>query len=141
MPKLLELTDPKVKDQIKDYIMLMLGAPVVKIELDDNHLALAVNRTCEMMQTSHKTAKWDDSFKLMVAQDGALALAKLMLGRIRSKFGLIDIKGVKSKSKSTAVSFTPMDGQQLLEEGEKQYQSWQNKVFGKINEKACQTQN
>jgi hypothetical protein len=135
MAKKIELSDTKVRDNIKDFVLLMLGAPVVKIELDDRQLALCVDRTCEMMETSSKVAKWSDSLKLMVAQDGALAQAKLILGRVRAKYGLIDTKGVKSKSKSSSTnSFVPLDGHQLLQEGERQYQTWQLKVFGKIND-------
>ncbi len=134
MAKKIELSDAKVRDNIKDFVLLMLGAPVVKIELDENQLALCVNRTCEMMETSSRVAKWNDSLRLMVAQDGALAQAKLMLGRVRAKYGYFDTKGVRSKSKATTNNIVPLDGQQLLQEGERQYQAWQQKVFGKINE-------
>jgi len=134
MAKKIELSDPKVRGNIKDFVLLMLGAPVVKIELDENQVALCVDRTCDMMETSSRVTKWSDSLKLLVAQDGALAQAKLILGRVRAKYGFIDTKGVKSKSKSTTNSFVPLDGHQLLQEGERQYQSWQLKVFGKVND-------
>jgi hypothetical protein len=135
MVKKYELSDPEVRENIKDYILLMLGAPVVKIELDDKQVDLCVNRTCDMMDTSERVSKWSNSFKLMVAQDGALAQAKLILGRVRSKYGLIGAKEVKTKPKSTKTQpvFQPLDGDKLLEEGERQYHDWQKKVFGKVN--------
>ncbi len=34
----------KVREQIKDYVLLMLGAPVVKVELDQQNLDLAVDQ-------------------------------------------------------------------------------------------------
>lgn len=39
-----------VIEQIKDYVLLMLGAPVVKVELDDQHLDLAVKQTLKIME-------------------------------------------------------------------------------------------
>ena len=131
MAKKTELTDSKVQGEIKDFILLMLGAPVVKIELDDSQLDMCVSRVCEMMIDSPRVGKWSEAMKLMVAQDGALAQAKLILGRVRGKYGL-DTKGVNTKSKSATNNIFPrMDGQQLLDEGSYEYQSWQQKVFGK----------
>lgn len=40
----------KVVEQIKDYVLLMLGAPVVSIEMDDQGLDLAVNQTLKIME-------------------------------------------------------------------------------------------
>lgn len=40
----------KVREDIKDYVLLMLGAPVVKIELDDQSLDLAVNNTLKIFE-------------------------------------------------------------------------------------------
>lgn len=137
MAKKVQIGDEKVRGSIKDYILLMLGAPVVKVELDQQQLDLCVNRTCDMMSESTKVSQWCDAKKLMVAQDGSLAHAKLILGRIRSKYGgFPDAKGVNTKrSKSTgANNFVPTDGRELLNEGERQYLEWQFKVFGKKDE-------
>jgi hypothetical protein len=134
MAKNNDIVDKKARDGIKNFILLMLGAPVVKVELDPQHLDLCVNRTCDMMSESTKAKQWCESKRLMVAQDGSLAHAKLVLGRIRSKFGYygsIDTKGVTKKSRSIgANSFVPLDGRELLNEGERQYLEWQFKVFG-----------
>lgn len=137
MAKKFELSDAKVKEGMKDYILLTLGAPVVKVELDEGQLDLCVNRVCEMMGNSSRVASWSDVFKLAVAQDGALAHAKMILGRVRAKYGFKDVKEVKTKSKSktdSTLPFSPLDGGQLLEEGERQYRLWYTRVFGKIKD-------
>jgi hypothetical protein len=132
-----DITNSQVRENIKDYILIMLGAPVIKLELDSSHLDLCVTRTCDMMNASPRVAKWSDSVKLVVAQDGALAHAKMILGRIRAKYGgHTDAKGVKTKRSKPASTntFGPIDGPSLLNEGERQYLSWQQKVFGKIED-------
>lgn len=40
----------KVREDIKDYVLLMLGAPVVKVELDDQNLDLAVNQALKVFE-------------------------------------------------------------------------------------------
>jgi hypothetical protein len=40
----------KVREQIKDYVLLMLGAPVVTIELDEQNLDLAVDQTLKILE-------------------------------------------------------------------------------------------
>ncbi len=40
----------KVIEQIKDYVMLMLGAPVLDLELDEQQLDLAVKQTLKVME-------------------------------------------------------------------------------------------
>jgi hypothetical protein len=40
----------KVIEQIKDYVLLMLGAPVVSVELDDQQLDMAVKQTLKVME-------------------------------------------------------------------------------------------
>lgn len=40
----------KVIEQLKDYVLLMLGAPVVSIEMDDQGLDLAVQQTLKVME-------------------------------------------------------------------------------------------
>jgi hypothetical protein len=41
----------KVREQLKDYVLLMLGAPVVKVELDQQQLDLAVDQTLKIVET------------------------------------------------------------------------------------------
>lgn len=40
----------KVREDIKDYVLLMLGAPVVKVELDAQNLDLAVNQAMKVFE-------------------------------------------------------------------------------------------
>lgn len=124
------LTKQETYDKIKQYILIMLGSPVVKVELNDEQLDFCVRRTCELMNESTKVNGWCDVKKLMVAQDGAYAQAKIVLGRIRSKYGLDSKEVIKTNSKPNVYTqLTPVDGRQLLEEGEFQYVNWKYKVF------------
>lgn len=40
----------KTRENIKDYVLLMLGAPVVKVELDDQQLDLAVDQSMKIFE-------------------------------------------------------------------------------------------
>lgn len=40
----------KTREQIKDYVLLMLGAPVVKVELDSQQLDLAVDQSMKIFE-------------------------------------------------------------------------------------------
>lgn len=125
------LDDVSVRNSIKEFIMLMLGAPLVKIEMDDAQLSLCVDRTCDMMLLSDEPESWGEGLLLMVAQDGALAHAKLILGRIRSKYESAP-KGVTTIVDSGSNLVFPADGRELLVEGDIQYREWQFKVFGRF---------
>ena len=130
MKKTFDFNDAKFKDSVKDFVLKMLGAPVLKIELDDEQIALCIDRTCSFMALSKNTSHWEEPLKVLVAQDGALAHAKLMLGRVRAKFGIMGAKGVKTKPNQLgANSIFPLDGENLLEEGERQYEKWKKLVF------------
>lgn len=43
-------TREKVREDLKDYVLLMLGAPVVKVELDQQQLDLAVDQTMRIFE-------------------------------------------------------------------------------------------
>ncbi len=43
-------TREKVREDIKDYVLLMLGAPVVKVELDQQNLDLAVDQSMKVFE-------------------------------------------------------------------------------------------
>jgi hypothetical protein len=49
----------KVREQIKDYVLLMLGAPVVKIELDQQQLDLAVDQTLKILEMYASTEYYE----------------------------------------------------------------------------------
>jgi hypothetical protein len=105
------------KESVKDYVLLMLGAPVVKVELDDTQLEFAYNSTKEafahvseakgsVLMKFEGSRPWaglgDEIFKQMV-----YARAMIMLGHIRGKY--ISLPG----SGGNIV----MDGETLREEG------------------------
>lgn len=130
MTKQFDFADPAFREEIKVYILTMLGAPVLKIELTDEQVNLCIDRTCKFMAKSNNVSGWDDGKKVLEAQDGALAHAKLMLGRVRDKFGHTGAKGVKTKPNQPVTNpIFVLDGPVLLDEGERQYENWKSKVF------------
>lgn len=40
----------KVREQVRDYILLMLGAPVINIELDDQQVDLCIDQTLKILE-------------------------------------------------------------------------------------------
>jgi hypothetical protein len=130
MKKEFDFGNKEFRETIKAYVLKMLGAPILKIELDDGQLDLCVDRTCGFMAQSKNVSQWEENLKVLMAQDGALAHAKLMLGRVRAKFGFTGTKGVKTKPNQLGTnSIFPLDGESLLNEGERQYENWKSKVF------------
>lgn len=103
------------KESVKDYVLLMLGEPVVKVELDDTQLEFAYNTTKETFDRVSEAkgtvlmnfeGLGDELFKQMV-----YARAMIMLGHIRRKFTTdnADWKGASSLYK--------LDGEELVTEG------------------------
>ncbi len=96
------------KQTTLDYILLMLGAPVVKIELDQRHLDLAYDETKAIFEqvgqikglgVLNKDGCGQEQFKKM-----ALARAKVMLGYVRRKYNALG-------------NAYALDGSDLVEEG------------------------
>lgn len=97
----------KERAQVRDYVLLMLGAPVVKIELDEKNVDLFIEKATEdTMNAIHRT-------NLTLIKMGALALAKIMLGRIRGKY-----KNIPGPGDVT------LDGTSLLKEGNADLVEW-----------------
>jgi hypothetical protein len=40
----------KVREQIRDYVLLMLGAPVIRVELDEQHVDLAIDEALKIVE-------------------------------------------------------------------------------------------
>jgi hypothetical protein len=91
----------RLRDEAKDHILFMLGAPVLKIELDDGQVQHALDHTQELIDFSDSGGS-EEEYGLLL-KEGALAFAKYMLGRVRVKF-----------NQATAV---PSDGADLVSEG------------------------
>lgn len=79
-------TREDIFEPAKEFVLLMLGAPVVSIELDERQLDLCVNEAIDALEAHYPNALLPEGMYTRLAKDGALALAKTMLGRIRSKF-------------------------------------------------------
>lgn len=78
------------KEQVKEYVLMMLGAPVVQIELDDQQLDMCYDVTVQEMNdyAVHKGLQSIDALPIIghsVLRDGAVARAKMMLGMIRNQ--------------------------------------------------------
>ena len=93
--------------QTTDYILLQLGAPVVKVELDQQQISLCYDKAVEEIENSPYVERPS------TVMDGALAYAKTILGRVRSKYHN---------------DASPMDGPSLMAEGERDLLRWREKI-------------
>jgi hypothetical protein len=82
-PQNLEAVRSKIREEAKDHILLMLGAPVIKIELDATQIDHAIRYAEELIDCFGFSGYDHFSFLL---KEGSLAYAKYMLGRIRVKY-------------------------------------------------------
>ncbi len=118
VPRLKEMLKPEnefeipKKEQVIDYILLMLGAPVVKIELDKKQLDGCYDTTKRLFEDTSKDSPICGEKGILneIFQNIALARATITLGHIRSKYKQPD--GIT------------MDGEYLLEEGRENLQYW-----------------
>jgi hypothetical protein len=94
----------EVRCHCREHILFMLGAPVVQVELTDEQVRHCVNMAEEMVAGNEmvNTA----NFKRFM-RDVSLAYAKVILGRIRSKF----------EAAPAPNGPVPTDGTRLVEEG------------------------
>lgn len=114
--------EDKDTQHIRDYILLMLGAPVVKIELDPQQLDFCIEITEKKLESISEThgctRKPTVNQYTTLLTEGALAHAKYMLGRIRSKYkSPPGIKGVM------------MDGEALVAEAKQDLADWKAEVL------------
>ncbi len=75
------------KEKVKDYVLLMLGAPVVKIELDPQQLDMCFQETYDDLDQHAHGIGGINALPIRgigLLKRGALARAKQMLGRVRS---------------------------------------------------------
>jgi hypothetical protein len=73
-----------IREKAKDHILFMLGAPVTSIELSEVQIEHAIFYA-EKIIDQGSFFNWDE-FQILL-NEGSLAYAKYMLGRIRVKFG------------------------------------------------------
>lgn len=96
------------KNKITDYVLAMLGAPIIKIELDPQNIENAVDSATNTFTAYAKMSErtLSDEMTRKLIQDGTLAYAKLMLGHIRRKY----------KNPPGPSGGIQLDGQQLINE-------------------------
>lgn len=112
--------------QIEDFVLLMLGAPVLKIELDPQQLAFVVEeaeREIAAQETKEgRTVK--EAVRNRLLQQGALANAKIILGRIRSKYA-------KAPGPDGGIQ---LDGPALVKEGRRELQVFKDDIEWALEE-------
>ncbi len=110
---------PELRKQVKDYVLLMLGAPVIKLEFTEDQLNFCYEHSLMAIREAFSRKKYFNLLDSARAQDtnflceGALAHATIMLARIRMQQGLPP--GPDGKF---------LDPQALYEEGKERLASW-----------------
>ncbi len=120
----------KLEKETKNYVLLMLGAPVIKIELDESQLQLCWKKACgwmdELLLETQKCSVYhvggppEDLIK-----DLTLGYATVILGRIRSMY------------QSPPGGPVALDGNQLVQDGKtriKEAKWWANFRYGRKSE-------
>lgn len=112
---MIQLSDQERK-KAREYTLVMLGAPVLKIELDEAQLDLCIEMTVDFIGQYEDEIK-DKERKVFLQQvnEGTCCFAKEILGRIRSKFAEIP-GGIK------------LDGKDLLKEGRQDLKEWKASI-------------
>lgn len=100
-------------DELREFVIVMLGSPAIKIELNEHQLDLAIDFARERVVTTQVA---EDDWPVLI-KEGALIYAKKILGRIRSKFSGLP-HGVT------------LDGPMLLDEAEREMKVWEHKLGG-----------
>ena len=75
----------RIREQMGDYVMLMLGAPVVKVELDRQQLSLAVDEALRVFE-EHAPASYYQYFYFMTTAGQARYKLPPDIGLIRQVF-------------------------------------------------------
>ena len=120
-----------MNNKVKNYVLAMLGAPVVQVEIDNDQLALCEECAKEFLDQHIRrvNAEEDPQTYEMALQEGALIYAKMMLGRIRSKY--INTPGPNCCSGYSGVDSGVgclLDGGVLLAEAREEIDTWKENV-------------
>ena len=114
-PQMIEDT-AELRKRAKEYVLLMLGAPVAKIELTDGQLDFCYDSALNKLQHAYARRKYFTLLDSARAQDenflidGVLAHAMIVLGRIRTHSGC------------------DPEARNLLLEGEENLNIWQSRL-------------
>jgi hypothetical protein len=125
--------DPPIQDteelhkKVIDYILLMLGAPVIKVELTQDQLDFCYKHALNTIHDYHARVRQHtitDSY-LCQSEDffceGALAHAMVILARIRME------NGVPKEG-------THLTAQDLYKEGKERLEEWKNRISHRSEE-------
>ncbi len=113
---------PELKKRVIDYILMMFGAPVVKLEFTDDQLDFCYTHTLNQIHDYHHRVRKFTFTESYRAQSvgflcaGALAHAKVMLGRIRQQQNVPD---------DGHIHLHPND---LYNEGKLELTAWRNQL-------------
>ena len=97
---------------IKDYVLMMLGAPIVKIELKDEQLEACVKTSIRWIEDYKKRGQKTPTESRIdqLTQEMSLAMAMTMLGHVRGKYS------------GTPREDVELDGKYMRKQGWKQMQ-------------------
>jgi len=104
----------QAKDKAKEFVLTMLGAPIVKVELEESQINLAIESAARYIEMQSNNRVVQDVKFLYLLCEGALIHSKFILGRIRSKY----------EESSSFVDARPSDGRLLLEEAKEELVNW-----------------
>lgn len=107
-------------EEIRKFIRIMLGDPVVKIELTDDQLDAAIKNAFDyVLHACGDELEGKDCHHIAIlTREGALIFAKEILGRIRAKYETVP--GTKGECK--------LDGKVLLAEATKALPLWKKEI-------------
>lgn len=108
-------------ESVKDYVLLMLGAPVVQVELTDQQLEACIAQAISDFSVAFSKAlaqgaKIPDAVKNDLIQTKALIEAIFVLSRIRGK------------CKNMPNTPLKLDGKQLFSHAKIMLTEWNNKI-------------
>ena len=105
-----------------EFAEYMLGAPVLKLEINQAQLAAIYEYVVAVLATSNVALT--DAQKQLVTMDGMLAYCKYVVGRIRSKYQ--NVPGYTAHPVNEGIY--PCDGPELVTEALDEIASWKAKL-------------
>jgi len=108
-PPMIEDT-PQLREDTREYVRLMLGAPVLTVELTDEQIDMAFSTAYKNMQDAYYGNK-AYAHDVGYLKDGGLALCKMILGRIRRQ-----------------VAWDDNYAEDLFQEGQERYTHWREEL-------------
>jgi hypothetical protein len=107
-----------MEDDVKDFVLMMLGVPIVKIEIDEKALDNTIRHVRQFISVYQPNMQKDSPliYDLMV-KEGSLAYVKYIVGRIRAKYPTVNAPCGDMK-----------DGLYLTREGTNEIQNWKRSI-------------